>query len=472
MNIEDNRRAIFIFFMVVLDTFLISCAYILAYKVKINFDIFGVKAGVGSADYGSIYPILIFSWLAILSAMRQYEPRRRWGIDEIFFSITICVTIGTFFILAYLYATHQLIFSRLLLFLLWFFGVVFLSGARLIIRYTLRLFAKKGTIIVKKVLIADWGEAARRLIWQYKFHPEILYKVVGFVFDKDFKITSEIKDKIEKFTEKGILGSIDEVSKIAIQENVSLVILTGSALRKERLKEIFETLWKKNIEVRIVPDIFELAPRCMSYDEINGIPTIGFRDMPMLGWEAVAKRFLDIIGSFFGLIFLSPLFFIIAILIKKESSGPIFFSQERIGQNGMGFKMYKFRSMYQEAAKGPPVKVQKNDNRVTKIGEFIRRTSIDELPQLFNVLKGNMSLVGPRPETYLYVQEYSEWNKRRLYLKPGLTGLAQAKGIRGNTSIDEKTKYDIEYMENQSLLLDIKILIMTVFTLFSHKEAY
>jgi exopolysaccharide biosynthesis polyprenyl glycosylphosphotransferase len=239
------------------------------------------------------------------------------------------------------------------------------------------------------------------------------------------------------------------------------------------LKRLIENLSAKDVEVRIVPDIFEIAPRNMEFDEIGNVPVIGFREIPMQGWESVAKRLVDIVGAAVGLILLSPLFMTIAMLIKKESPGPVFFSQERIGQNGRPFRMYKFRSMRQEAANAPPVKVTGDaDPRVTKIGRFIRKTSADELPQLFNVLKGDMSLVGPRPETYLYVSQYTDWNKRRLYLRPGLTGLAQALGARGNTTIDEKTKYDLEYMRNQSFWLDIKILILTVVNLFRQKEAY
>ncbi|MEW6087373.1 MAG: sugar transferase [bacterium] len=468
----ENRRALFVFSMVGMDTFLISLAFILAYKLRASVSLFGISAGIGSANYTAMYPVMLFSWLTILTVMRQYEPRRRWGIDEIFFSISIAVTLEVLFILAFFYATHQLLFQRLMLIYLWFFGIIFLSCSRVVARYILRILARKGGPIVKKVLIAGWGEAARKLAWQYKFHKEMLFKVVGFVLEEDMPVTEEIEKKINDLSEKGIIGKISDVCQAAVKEKVSLVILTGSALRKERLKEIFETLWKENIDCSLVPNIYELAPRCMSYDEISGVPILGFRDVPMLGWESIAKRVIDIIGSVFGLIILSPLFLIISILIKFESPGPVLFTQKRIGQNGRPFKIYKFRSMVREAAAGPLYKVQKNDDRVTKIGAFIRKTSIDELPQLLNVLIGNMSLVGPRPEATIFVDEYSEWNRRRLYLKPGITGLAQANGIRGNTTIDEKTKYDLEYMEQQSLLLDIKILFKTVATLLFHKEAY
>jgi exopolysaccharide biosynthesis polyprenyl glycosylphosphotransferase len=308
---------------------------------------------------------------------------------------------------------------------------------------------------------------------EYKRHPEMLYSVSGFVLGKDEekKLSKGDLEKINCLSQKGILGEIDNLVEIA--ENEAHFVIITSSLEKDKLKQFIEELSAKDIVVRVVPSIFELAPRNMEFDEIGNVPVIGFRDIPMQGWEAVAKRLFDIIGSCLGLILLLPLFIIVAILIKRESPGPVFFSQERIGQNGRPFRMYKFRSMKLEAANAPPVKVTGDfDPRVTKIGRFIRKTSIDELPQLFNVLKGDMSLVGPRPETYLYVNQYTDWNKRRLYLRPGLTGLAQALGVRGDTSIDEKTKYDLEYMRNQSFWLDIKILFLTMVNLFRHKEAY
>jgi exopolysaccharide biosynthesis polyprenyl glycosylphosphotransferase len=250
------------------------------------------------------------------------------------------------------------------------------------------------------------------------------------------------------------------------------VILTGPLSTKARILPIINKCYAEGIEVKAIPDIFEIAPRYMQFQMVGSVPVVAFRDHPPIGWQVVMKRFIDIVGSLLGLIVLAPLFLVVAILIKKESPGPVIMVQERGGQNGKSFRLYKFRSMIASAANEPPVKVQPNDSRVTGVGAFMRKRSIDELPQLFNVLKGDMSLVGPRPETFLYVNQYSEWNRRRLYLRPGITGLAQARGVRGNTSIDDKTKYDLEYMEKQSVWLDVKILARTILTLFKHKEAY
>ena len=469
-----HRREIFIFGMVALDTILISFAFSLAFWMRNHLSLFGAPVGVGSPEnYIYIYPVILFSWLTILSIMHQYEPRRRWGIGEIFTSVFIAVSLGTIFILAYSYGFHHIQLSRLMFLYMWVIAFVFLVGLRLVIREALIWFGSKG-VGIKKVIIVGWGEAALTLAEEYKKHPEMLYSVTGVVLDGNEEKNLSERDlwQINLLTQKGVLGKLSKLEKIAEEEKAHFVIVT-SFLPKEEARRFIEELSAKDIIVRIVPAIFEFAPRNMEFYEIGNVPVISFREIPMQGWEAVAKRMLDIAGSLVGLIILSPLFAVVGFLIKKESPGPIFFSQERIGQNGRPFKIYKFRSMRQEAAQGPPVKVTGDfDPRVTKIGRFIRKTSIDELPQLFNVLKGDMSLVGPRPETYLYVSQYTNWNKRRLYLRPGLTGLAQSLGIRGDTTIDEKTKYDLEYMRNQSFWLDIKILFLTAINLFRQKEAY
>ncbi|NOX98118.1 MAG: sugar transferase [Nitrospirae bacterium] len=467
-----HRREVFVFAMVAMDTVLITLSYLCAYYVRANIPLFGREAGVGSANYQMIYPVLLFSWLTILSLMRQYEPRRRWGVGEIFFSVFLAVTIGTLFLLAFAYSLRYLLMSRLLLLYLWFFGGIFLVSGRLIVRILIIWLARKG-VIIKKILIGGWGQAAQMLARYYRNNPEMGYEVSGFVMENEMMKQKLVAEEAKTLSHKGILGTMERICEVAEREEVFSVILTGSIPDKEKLAEILERLGAAGIKVSVVPSLFELAPRNMGFAEIGNVPVISFRELPMVGWEAIGKRILDIIGAMFGLIFLSPLFLLMAILIKRESPGPVFFGQERIGQDGKPFRMYKFRSMVASAANDPPVKVKsEEDTRVTRIGRFLRKTSIDELPQLFNVFKGNMSLVGPRPETYLYVSQYNKWNKRRLYLRPGMTGLAQSLGVRGDTSIDEKTKYDIEYMEDQSLWLDIKILFRTLWVVLSGKEAY
>ena len=458
--------------MVAMDTVLITFAFIAAYWLRANLSIFGIPAGIGGGDYRPMYPIVLFSWLTILTMMRQYEPRRHWNLDEICFSIFFAVTVGIMIVIGCAYALRQLLYARLMFGYLWFVGGVLLITSRIVARELLRHLAR-GDFFTRRVLIAGFGQAAEEIAHEYNTHLEMGYKVIGFVTDEEELENHNLSTlKMGELSTRGFLGNIDNIREIAVSEKIENVIITSFVSSKGRYMKMLEELGALGIKINIVPSIFELAPRHMEFGEIGKVPIIGFRESPVMGWEAVCKRVLDIIGSALGIILLSPLFLIIAIRIKRESPGPVFFAQERIGQNGKPFKMYKFRSMVLSAANDPPVKAKEDDPRVTKIGKFIRKTSIDELPQLFNVIKGDMSLVGPRPETYLYVSQYNGWHKRRLYLRPGLTGQAQALGIRGNTSIDEKTKYDLEYMANQSLLLDIKILIRTIISVLFQKEAY
>jgi exopolysaccharide biosynthesis polyprenyl glycosylphosphotransferase len=321
-------------------------------------------------------------------------------------------------------------------------------------------------------MVVGAGQSARMISRYYRYYPEMGYEVSGFVVSNGDAANPYMVKDLGGLSRKGILGTVGDVVRIAGEERISMAVLTGFVEDKQWLVDTLERLSALGIDVNVVPDLFDIAPRHMTFDEVGSVPIIGFRDLPVVGWEAVAKRTLDIIGASVGLLLLSPLFLVTAIAIKLDSMGGVFFGQERIGQNGRPFRMYKFRSMVATAANGPPTKVKENDDRVTRVGKFIRKTSIDELPQLFNVLKGDMSLVGPRPETYLYVSQYERWHKRRLYLRPGITGLAQANGVRGNTSISDKTRYDIEYMERQSVWLDVKILFKTVFTVVFQREAY
>lgn len=468
-----HKREIFVFSMVAMDTILITLTFIGAYILRSNVYLFGkIPIMLDPLKYKLIYPILLFSWLTILTLMRQYEPRRRWDISDIIFSITVGVTIGSLFLLAFSYGVFRLEFSRLVLIYLWAIGIVLLSLSRIFVRTFLRWCYRKD-IALRNVIISGFGEAAKNLARDYKKGPEMLFRLKGFVIDKNCKLSKDEIKEAKNLSDKGVLGMMDNLVSIVDKEGVSLVILTGEFPSKSKLAKIFEVLTAKSVDVKIVPFLYELGPKFLDFNEIGTVPVMGLREIPMMDWEAVGKRIMDIIGSIIGLIILSPLFAVVGILIKKESPGHIFFIQERMGQFAQPFRMYKFRTMSLNN-KNHSLRTEKNDERITKVGGFLRKTSIDELPQLINVLKGDMSLVGPRPDAYEFLKDYSHWYKGRLYLRPGLTGLAQSQGVRGggSTLSKDKTKLDIEYMQNQSLWLDIKILFKTIFTVIFHKEAY
>jgi exopolysaccharide biosynthesis polyprenyl glycosylphosphotransferase len=468
-----QKRELFIFTMVAMDTVLITVTYILAYVIRSQVHLFGQPpVFLDEISYKLLYPVLLFSWLTILSMMHQYEPRRKWDFQNLLFSITVAITIGTVFLLVFSYGIFKMEFSRLVLVYMWFVGIILLVSSRLLIRTLLRWFYKRD-IGVRRVVIKGLGEAARRLAIDYKKSPEMLYKVSGFAAGSEDEVTAQDKEMAKGLSEKGILGKAENLVALVKDAGATYVVLTGQLPKRETLNEVYEKLGADGVEVKIVPILYDVAPGYLEFDEIASVPVIGIRRIPMAGWEAVGKRLMDIIGSLLGLIILSPLFIWVAIAIKRESPGPVFFIQKRMGQFAEPFMMFKFRTMKTDSSGGPSM-TAKNDARITKVGKFLRRTSIDELPQLINVLIGSMSLVGPRPDAYDFFKDYSKWDKRRLYLRPGMTGLAQAAGIRGGSSTlsKEKTKLDIAYMHEQSLWLDIKILFKTIITVLFHKEAY
>ena len=227
--------------------------------------------------------------------------------------------------------------------------------------------------------------------------------------------------------------------------------------------------------IRVYPDFFQIIAGPVRIGEMGGLPLLTVRDIAQRGWRRTAKRTVDVLGSLFGLTLASPLMMLIALLIKLESRGPVFYLQERMGLDALPFPMLKFRSMRADAEKSGPGWTTENDPRRTKSGMFLRKTNLDELPQFINVLLGDMSLVGPRPERPVYVEQFRRSIPRymdRHREKSGMTGWAQVNGLRGDTSITERTKYDLWYIENWSLLLDIKIMIRTLLHFFRSPNAY
>ena len=274
-----------------------------------------------------------------------------------------------------------------------------------------------------------------------------------------------------------VLGSIDNLPFILPENKLDEIAVTLALQDYDRLEEIVDLCEKSGVRTKFIPDYNSLIPGKPYTEDLGGLPVINIRYVPLSNTlNAVAKRAVDIVGSLCGLIVTSPLLLIVAILIRATSKGPIIFSQERIGQHNHAFKMYKFRTMYvQDTKEEKKGWTTKNDPRVTKVGRILRKTSIDELPQLFNILIGDMSLVGPRPERPQYVEKFKEEIPRYMIkhqVRPGLTGWAQINGYRGDTSIRKRIEYDIYYIENWSMSFDFKIMFLTIFRGFINENAY
>ena len=273
-----------------------------------------------------------------------------------------------------------------------------------------------------------------------------------------------------------MLGSTSDLPTIIEDYGVDEVIIALPDASHQEILTLISLCERERVSIKVFPDVFQIMAQEITIGDLNGLPMVTVRDIALRGWKLTLKRGMDLLGATVGLVFLSPLMMLVALLIKLDSAGSIFYCQERMGLDAKPFWTIKFRSMYEDAeTETGPVWATPNDPRRTRVGRFLRHFSIDELPQLINVLLGEMSLVGPRPERPVFVQQFQQFIPRymdRHREKAGIAGWAQVNGLRGDTSIVERTKYDLWYIENWSLLLDIKILLRTVLAVFKAKDAY
>ncbi len=338
---------------------------------------------------------------------------------------------------------------------------VFAASARALVKLVLKFLRKKGYNI-KHVVVVGLTRQGREYIKSIKNHSEMGYKVFGILDDRTIL---ENYHGIKIFGETALLKEVLEQNFI---DEVIIAIPTSDYDKMGKLLNICEICGVKSV---IIPGYSEYIPARPLIDEIDGIPLINTRYIPLDNMlKMFVKTIFDFAVSLVLLILLSPLMLVVSVMIKLDSEGPVFFRQVRVGFNGKPFVMYKFRTMRMGNSVGWTVE---NDPRRTKTGAFLRKTNIDELPQLFNVLRGEMSLIGPRPEQSVFVEQFKETVPKYMLkhrVRPGMTGWAQVNGLRGDTSIEERIKHDIYYIENWSVALDIKILFMTVFG--GNKNAY
>jgi exopolysaccharide biosynthesis polyprenyl glycosylphosphotransferase len=339
-------------------------------------------------------------------------------------------------------------------------------------RYALRRFRarswKRGKG-VDRVLVVGSGSAADLVLQRIRMFPDYGYQVVG--------ILDGARKAGEDFGGAAVLGPPESLKRIVDEQNVNLVVMAEPTMTQDEILELVDSCRDCGADFRIVPSMLELMTSRVTADQLDGIPLLQFRhglDVDVA--KATSKRVLDVVVAGLGMIFISPVLGLIALVIKLSSPGPILIHQERSGLNEQPMMMHKFRTMTVNAeAETGPVWAAADDPRRTGIGKFLRRFSLDELPQLWNVFAGEMSLVGPRPERPQFVQEFkarvSRYSDRHL-VRPGLTGWAQVNDLRGQTSVEERLIYDLYYIENWSLGFDLKIILVTLFRVFTHKNAY
>jgi exopolysaccharide biosynthesis polyprenyl glycosylphosphotransferase len=349
-------------------------------------------------------------------------------------------------------------------------GSSFLIASRLIKLHIVRAMHRRGLGMVRAFIVGT-VPAATRLANAFRNNPALGYHFLGFVTLPDEHNTPDLH-----------LGTTQDLEKIVQDTETEEIIVALPGRQHHEIRNIAQRCQSENIRIRVVPDLFEVTMIRASLSKIEDIPLIGLRDPVITGYQSMAKRVFDIVVACILLILSIPLFIVIPLLIRLDSRGRIIFRQKRVGENGRIFDMYKFRSMVDDAEEKLPDLVNlehleqpvfkiPDDPRVTRIGRFLRRTSLDELPQLFNVLKGDMSMVGPRPEELQVVRYYQLWHRKRLSIKPGITGPMQVSG-RGVLNLDDRIKLELMYINQYSILEDIKYLLKTVPAVCRARGAY
>ncbi|RMF27109.1 MAG: undecaprenyl-phosphate glucose phosphotransferase [Chloroflexi bacterium] len=468
------RRRI-LWLTVITDVILINGAFVLAYWMRYRLRLF--REVSYDAPFSVYIPFAAGLTLLLLVTFKldgvYNGPRGVSWFDQMY-AIVNSTAKAIILLFAVVFATRPLYYSGLM-FLEAGALVVLLLGAGRFVRGEIEARLRKRGIGTERVVIVGAGEVGRAVMRTLVARPELGYQVVGFVDDNP----ERGRKKIGRF--RG-LGDLENLARVIEDEKVDVVIITLPWMYHRKIMTIVRECERKQVQARIVPDLFQMSLSQVDVDDLGGIPLIGVRE-PVIGrWQERFKRAMDVVLASLALLVLSPLMGLIALLIRLDSPGPALFRQVRVGKNGRRFVIYKFRSMHIGAeaerrrlaalneADGPLFKIR-DDPRRTRVGRWLRRTSLDELPQLFNVLRGEMSLVGPRPPLPEEVRQYQEWHKRRLEVRPGITGLWQVSG-RSELTFDEMCLLDIYYIEHWSPALDVKILLRTIPKILTGDGAY
>jgi exopolysaccharide biosynthesis polyprenyl glycosylphosphotransferase len=359
-------------------------------------------------------------------------------------------------------------YSRAILPIIWLLAIGMIWGQRLV-QYRVHGWLRSRGVGAERLLVVGEGEIAQTIVQKAIGSPRLGYRPVG-VLARTLPVGTQVAGV-------PVLGSPEEVARIVQQYEVSELIIADPELSHREILDLIGRCDRQNVNIRVFPDIFQIIASEVSIGDFEGLPLVSVRDVQLRGWNLAVKRAVDIIISATVLVLLSPFLLLTALLIKLTSgNGPVFYTQERVGLDGKPFMMIKFRSMWSDAeAETGPVWAQRNDPRRTPLGRLLRRFSLDELPQFINVLLGDMSIVGPRPERPYFVEQFSQQVPRYLDRhreKAGITGWAQVNGLRGNTSIEERTAYDLWYVENWTIWLDFKIMLRTLIAIITDKNAY
>lgn len=429
--------------------------------------------GLAPVDKG-IPPFEIYVWLLVpilvvwgisFRAFNLYRPRRMGSHLAEFLDIAKANTISVLVLVAFTAFYRQFEYSRLVFLYFWFLNLVALGFSRMAFREGLRFMRKQG-YNQRHCVIVGAGKLGQRVVRSLALHNEFGFKVHGFLTRHPNKLGRSYEG-VE------VIGLYSDIERYA--PGLDIVFLCLPPDEEQGSEKLFQFLATTTIEVKVIPSIYEFITLRAEAEMFEGLPVITLQGSPLYGWNVILKRMTDLVGASVALALTGPMMLIMACAIRVTSPGPVFYRQERMGLDGKPFMMLKFRSMRIDQDGDTVILTPKRDRRVTAVGRFLRKTSLDELPQFWNVLKGEMSIVGPRPERSWVVEEVRK--QIPLYMlkhkmKAGITGWAQVNGWRGDTSLEKRIEHDLYYIEHWSLWFDLKIMCLTLWRGFIHKHAY
>lgn len=455
---------------VVLDALVVAGSYLAAWYI-----LFGMHPDAGVLPSEVYFRALVFIvpvYLCLYAFFGLYAPKRILGRRAEFAGILKANSIGflIFTLVLYLGAKNPYIFhfSRRLVLVFYAFTVVLTTLERNSIRAVLRRIRKQG-FNQKQVVLIGYSDAAKGYIDRVLTNPEWGYQIRGILDDhEEFGLN---------YHGVRVIGKVDDLQGILDLKVLDEIAITLPLKEYDNLKKIVAVCEKSGVHTKFVPDYYGVIPTVPYMEDLGGMPVINIRHVPLTELHnAALKRAVDVFGALVAIILFSPVMLLAAVAVRVTSPGPVIFCQERVGLHQRPFRMYKFRSMKLQTEETEKKEwTTEHDPRVTRVGRIIRKTSIDEMPQFFNILKGDMSLVGPRPERPFFVEKFREEIPRYMIkhqVRPGLTGWAQVNGLRGDTSIERRIEYDLYYIENWTLGFDFKIILLTFFKGFINKNAY
>jgi len=457
-------------FLVAIDIVMLTCAFILGYIAREQLPFFPQPESQPSfVQYIPTAIVQVVTIVVFFYFNRLYHQQRVFSRFDQARNMVAIVTVGALLtngIQEFFFRNTVLDvnYPRSMFFYVWIFSVALTALGREFHRVLQQRLRTTG-IARDNLLVVGTSRTAREVINRVVDAPELGYRIVGVVNSRE--------NHQGKMLGIPIIGNYEHLPRLIDEYYVEQVIIALPEAKRSELVELVALCQRGQVDIKIYPDIFAYMAGDLNIDDLGGVPLLTVRDIALRGWKLSLKRSLDILGSFSGLIMLSPFMLLTAFIIKTESDGDVFYTQERIGLDGRPFPMIKFRSMRMDAEVNGPGWTVPDDQRVTRIGRFMRRTNWDEIPQLMNVLLGHMSLVGPRPERPMYVEQFAEQYPRymeRHREMVGMTGWAQVNGLRGDTSIAQRTNYDLWYVENWSVWLDIKIILRTIYQTISRKD--